>query len=1293
VEADRNLLAAALAFRAGLIDPERLAQACAVWAEGRDRSMLEVLAERGWIDEAQRADVEAQILEASMSADETVVRAAPEAVVVSVATPVVLAEADAMPFPTEPVAHAPKSAAKSNNGHTSGLERTHSTLGFLEPTDYDGQAPLHAGHDETVDFRTEPDPGASDGDMRTVPDAMLDHPSHAGHVLLSTVANVGESRTQYAKSKLHAKGGMGQVWLARDLELGRDVALKELRPDQAGNPQTRHRFLSEARITGQLEHPSIVPVYELVADPGHGQPFYTMRMVRGRTLSRAIAHYHDRRKKGTAAPLELARLLNAFVAVCQAIAYAHSRGIIHRDLKGQNVVLGDFGEVMVLDWGLAKSVGGPETVTGPAPTEFRDDPLTRTIHGQVMGTPAYMSPEQAAGRLDLVGPLSDVYGLGAVLAELLTGEPPFTGRTTKELLKKVREEAPVPPRKVNPQAPAALEAVCLKAMAKDPAERYASAADLAREVEHWLADEPVSAYPDPLGVRLARWSRRHRSVVAAAAALVTVATVSLGVGYVLVRAERDEAWHQRAQAQLQRAEAQRQRAFARQAAEDMYSEFGQYWLEDFLDPVQRQTLEKAREAFARFDQEQAGEPNSARQRGRANARLATIAQKLGDLDGAEGAFRTAEGLLSEQAARHDATPEDRRELIDEQVQHARLLTRTARLDVARSLLEDVIRGREEAREGPPELRQALGRAAMALGDVHRLAGQADKAESAFARALDELRDAATAAGSGFEARNSLATALEGQGMLRLERGKLDDAEVSLREALEVAGPLLAQFPTVALVRDGLARTQNTLGRVLEDRKDAVKARAAYEASAQQYQRLTEDFPLRPEYQRGLARAYLNLGNLLFVGNGQDADAERAYRRAIAMHEALGQSYDDFKYGRDLARAYTNLGTLALQQGREDDAEKAFWRSDDLMSSLLEQHPELPELQASKALLVMKRGDLGRARQDFQAAATNYDRAVADYQDLIDRHPDVARYRREQAQCLNNLALARKSTGQLAEAERALRRALSIYDEQYRQTKQAAYLPLMASSHTNLGELRLPGAEDDYRQSLALFRQVVQANPRQPRYQENLATALINLAAYLDEKKNPDADALFVEAVERLNGLVTDRPEGHRARYLLGSALGRQAKRLEADDPNRAAAMLQTAIYHEQRALDEAPRVADYREELLKLLEALARARLEAGDYPTAEALAATMCQVGPWDGDVAIRSARLLALASQAASADTSRPAEERERLAEALAAQAVERLTAAARLGNNVRSLASDEDLKSLRGRDDFKAATSAGD
>lgn len=296
---------------------------------------------------------------------------------------------------------------------------------------------------------------------------------------------------RYTFTSIHAAGGMGRVWRARDRQLERDVALKELHPEHASNQTTAARFVQEARLTGQLEHPGIVPVYELTTRPGSNVPFYTMRFVRGRTLTDAISAYHAKRLAGEAEPLGLVSLLTAFVAVCNTIAYAHSRRVLHRDLKGDNVILGDFGEVIVLDWGVAKRMDQKDEVpAGIAENphhETQDAGLT--LQGDVIGTPAYMAPEQADGRLDQIDERTDVYGLGAMLYEILTGQPPFVGASTMDVLKMAIRGDFALPREIWPAVPPALEEMCLKAMARAPANRYGRAEELGQAVQNWQEDQ------------------------------------------------------------------------------------------------------------------------------------------------------------------------------------------------------------------------------------------------------------------------------------------------------------------------------------------------------------------------------------------------------------------------------------------------------------------------------------------------------------------------------------------------------------------------------------------------------------------------------------------------------------------------------------------------------------------------------------------------------------------------------------------------------------------------------------
>jgi serine/threonine-protein kinase len=270
----------------------------------------------------------------------------------------------------------------------------------------------------------------------------------------------------------HAKGGLGEVFVARDEELRREVALKEIQERHADHPESRARFLLEAEVTGSLEHPGIVPVYGL-GTYGDGRPFYAMRFVRGDNLKDAIERFHRDKAALPAGEraLRLRQLLGRFVDVCQAIAYAHSRGVLHRDLKPGNVMLGKYGETLVVDWGLAKVLGQADVeVSEGLLASSADSALTQA--GRALGTPAYMSPEQAAGRLDQLGPRSDVYSLGATLYCLLTGQAPFPSGDVGEVLGKVQRGDFPRPRELDRGIHPALEAVCRKAMALRPEDRY-----------------------------------------------------------------------------------------------------------------------------------------------------------------------------------------------------------------------------------------------------------------------------------------------------------------------------------------------------------------------------------------------------------------------------------------------------------------------------------------------------------------------------------------------------------------------------------------------------------------------------------------------------------------------------------------------------------------------------------------------------------------------------------------------------------------------------------------------------
>jgi tetratricopeptide (TPR) repeat protein/tRNA A-37 threonylcarbamoyl transferase component Bud32 len=356
---------------------------------------------------------------------------------------------------------------------------------------------------------------------------------------------------RYAVGKFHARGGIGEVWLAKDTEIGRQVALKRLRKKRLDQ---KERFLAEAQITGQLEHPGIVPVHDLGIDED-GQAFYVMSFIRGRPLREAIeAHHAGGPVSAEAREVERARLLEVFVKVCQAVAYAHHRGVIHRDLKPENVMLGPFGEALVLDWGMAKVLNQPELPAGAEPVQpHYSSGSSETGEGAVMGSPAYMAPEMAEGRAAAADERTDVYLLGATLYHILTGRAPRQGSSHSEVIELARTTPPPSPRRIKPDVPRALDAVCMKAMAHRPEDRYAGALALAEDMERYLAGAPVSAYREPLPARAWRWCKRHRQALGRAAAAVLALVVVVAAGG-LVR----EALRKAEEAEAQKLEAERE---------------------------------------------------------------------------------------------------------------------------------------------------------------------------------------------------------------------------------------------------------------------------------------------------------------------------------------------------------------------------------------------------------------------------------------------------------------------------------------------------------------------------------------------------------------------------------------------------------------------------------------------------------------------------------------------------------------------------------------------------------------
>lgn len=373
-----------------------------------------------------------------------------------------------------------------------------------------------------------------DARMQEDPDATELHSSlrrqQRGTEDRATIVNERpQLQTGFENLRFHAQGGLGMVFEATDVRLHRNVALKFMHGHLAEMPWARERFLLEAEITGRLDHPGIVPVHGLGMTDSK-RPFYTMRFIRGETFDLAIQRYHKPLTEQSASErsLEFRSLIARFISVCNTLAYAHNCGIVHRDIKPENIMLGRYAETLVVDWGLALAVDRDETAKRSGEVTLMPSSGSQAggSSGGPAGTPAYMAPEQARD-CDHVNRHADIYSLGVVLYKILCGQLPFKDAHSPLQLMELLQKGKFPlPSEIDSKIPKAVEAICLKAMSTQPVDRYDTALDMAADLEHWLADEPVTAYQEPRQATILRWIKNHQRVAFGIAGVLLIVLLS-----------------------------------------------------------------------------------------------------------------------------------------------------------------------------------------------------------------------------------------------------------------------------------------------------------------------------------------------------------------------------------------------------------------------------------------------------------------------------------------------------------------------------------------------------------------------------------------------------------------------------------------------------------------------------------------------------------------------------------------------------------------------------------------------
>lgn len=858
----------------------------------------------------------------------------------------------------------------------------------------------------------------------------------------------------YAILEEIGRGGMGIVYRARQRGLGRIVALKMMLSPHG--ERERARFRTEAESTARLSHPNIVQIYE-VGQEGD-RPFLSMEFAAGRSLAKQLAG-------ALLGPRAAAELL---LTLSRAVAYAHEQGIVHRDLKPENIVLAGDGTPKITDFGLARQLLSADVAQHPRSEAFPS--------GAVVGTPNYMAPEQYEPG-SRVGPAADVYALGAILYEALTGRPPFRGETALDVWELVRWQEPVSPRRLVPKVPRDLETICLKCLAKKPKQRYASAAALADDLRRYLAGEPVMARPVGRVERAVRWCRRYPAVAALtggiAATLLCGMFVSASLAVWAIREKNSAAEHAR-QEQAARELADLHFQQAEKAVEEYHTGIEddvQLKEADFFRLRQR-LLASAVPFYEEFVRQKPGDAVLEAKRGRAYGRLAALRRQVGQL---------------EQAA-------------DDYRQMRTIFLRLKTTDVG--------------------VRMDLARSHHGLADVLTELGQHREAQIEYGLGLELYQRLMAEHPDDAGCRKQLAMCRRNLGLLLNTMGKRDQAALELRDARTIAAELAAAHPDVAEYRGDLAAIHSYLANILgaED-----EAEAFHREAVDSFQQLTAQFPNEPEYRLGLGTAQLHrsayLGNL----RKQYEESLAEGRAALALRKQLAAEFPAIpEYRRQLALSHRSLSVALLRLAKREEAEAELQTALALLKRLTAEFPAIP---AYRSALARVHADLGSQLQGLdklpEAEAALRQSAVIPRQLVVDV-PTVPDYRRALAGTQYELGMLLARSKRYSEAEGELAKANELHQELLAQfSADSDLLYGLALGHGNLGVVfyrlkRLDEAKAQDRAAISLYCQLIERSPDNLRYHSGAATTYRNLAAAL--RKDGETD----EARQRYNEAAAHR---------------------------------------------------------------------------------------------------------------------------------------------------------------------------
>jgi len=1081
-----------------------------------------------------------------------------------------------------------------------------------------------------------------DSELRAEIEELLRHDNAEYSLLDRSAPGFGATLDQPVTEKLGAQigpykllqmlgqGGMGEVWVAKQSEpVKRKVALKLIKPGMDSRAVLQ-RFEQERQALAMMDHPNIAKVLDAGMTP-NGQPFFVMELVNGLPLNK----FCDELK------LKPKERLQLFVPICQAVQHAHQKGIVHRDLKPANILITmiDTKPVpKVIDFGVAKATAGKLT-----------DESMSTQFGAVVGTLEYMSPEQAGFSGEDIDTRADIYSLGVILYELLTGLRPIDAARLKkaaltEMLRIIREDEPSKPstrlstdaslpslaamRQTDPRKLMAilrgdLDWVVMKCLEKHRERRYETANALARDIQRYLNGDAVEACPPSVGYRMGKFLKRNKGkVLAASFVLLSLVAGLIGTAWGLFHADRAR----------QAEAAQRKIAVEEKKKADTREELAIDAVKKFRDAVANNpelknnpALESLRKALLkeplaffkalrdRLQADRDTRPESLARLAAASHDLGWLTDEIGDKEDALIAFRESLAILQKLADANPAVTRFQHDLASTHGNIAKLLNATGKPGEALKADESALAIFQKLADNNPtatDFQSALARTHNNIGALMKEIGKPDGALKAFESALAIFQKLVDANPTSTDFQHQLAVSHENVGIVLRETGKPSEALKAHKLAFAIFQKLADTKPSATEFQSELATSHNRLGALLKDTGKPGEALKAHESALAILQRLADANPTSTNFQRNLAESHHYIG-ILLSATGKPDEALKAHKSALVILQKLTDANPTVtQFQSDLAASHVNLGLLLKRTGKPGDALKAYKSALAIVQKLADANPTVTNFQRllaeshNRICALLK--DTGKPGEALKA----YESALASFQKLADANPAVTRFQHDLASTHNNAGALLTATGKPGEALKAHESALAIFQKLTDANPTATDLQHnLAASHTHVGDLlsdtgKPAEAMKAYELALPIRERLARDHPEAPDYAGELGGLLNNIAKIdLDAKRFDPARDRLQEAIVWQKKALAVNPADPKYRQFLANhltnlniaalGLGNTGK------PAEAMKAYELALPIREQLAREHPESPDYACDLGGLLNNIARIDLDARRFDEA----------------------------------------------------------------------------------------------